>query len=331
MAAGMTATKPITPAITPSLELASTSSLSRAHDRRHERRLRHDVRLLQHERDEDEREQAQRVEANARSSAASTTRAAAIELDHRAPTAGGPVDHRSDQRGDEQERGEADARGTAAPAHRAALGSMLRNSESASATSIAASPPIIAAWVMASRRNLDVRLQRQRHCARGCVTRSSLRDAPAQGWSDPRSPLATRIRARDQAALELVAEAADRDDARRVGRVGLDLRPQALDVDVERLGVADVVAAPHPVDQRLARQHPTGVGEQQVEQLELLQRQRQRLAARRTTVCSSGSSDDVADADRRRAELAGRRRRATGAARRASGRPARGCRYGLVT
>ena len=67
----------------------------------------------------------------------------------------------------------------------------------------------------------------------------------------------------------------------RVGvrRVGLDLGPQPLDVDVERLGVADVVGAPHPVDQRLAGQHPAGVREQQVQQLELLERQR-RLARR---------------------------------------------------
>ena len=39
---------------------------------------------------------------------------------------------------------------------RAALGSIDRNSESARATSIAASPPIIAAWVMARRRNFDI-------------------------------------------------------------------------------------------------------------------------------------------------------------------------------
>src|SRR5215470_19885557 len=36
--------------------------------------------------------------------------------------------------------------------------------------------------------------------------------------------------------LELVAQASDGQDVRRVRRVGLDLRPQPLDVDVERLG-----------------------------------------------------------------------------------------------
>src|SRR5215211_4073567 len=39
---------------------------------------------------------------------------------------------------------------------RAALGVMLKNSESARATIIAASPPIIAAWVMLRRRNLVI-------------------------------------------------------------------------------------------------------------------------------------------------------------------------------
>ena len=36
---------------------------------------------------------------------------------------------------------------------------------------------------------------------------------------------------------------------RRARRVRLDLRPQPLDVHVEGLGVADVVRAPHPVDE----------------------------------------------------------------------------------
>ena len=97
-------------------------------------------------------------------------------------------------------------------------------------------------------------------------------------------------------AVELVAEAAEGDDPRRVGRVGLDLGPQALDVHVERLGVADVVAAPHPVDQRLARQHPPGVGQQQVQQLELLQRQGDVFAVDRDPVLV-GVEDDVADGE----------------------------------
>ena len=61
----------------------------------------------------------------------------------------------------------------------------------------------------------------------------------------------------------------------RVGAGGivLHLRAQALDVDVEGLGVADVVGAPHPVDQHVAGEHPAGVLEQQREQLELLERE----------------------------------------------------------
>ena len=72
-------------------------------------------------------------------------------------------------------------------------------------------------------------------------------------------------------------------------RVLLDLGSQPLDVDVEGLGVADVVRAPHPVDQRLAGQHPPGVGEQELEQLELLQRQATG-SPRTNTSWRSGSS-----------------------------------------
>ena len=43
--------------------------------------------------------------------------------------------------------------------------------------------------------------------------------------------------------------------------VGLDLGPQPLHVDVERLGVADVVGAPDPVDELAAGEHPAGVAQ----------------------------------------------------------------------
>ena len=52
-----------------------------------------------------------------------------------------------------------------------------------------------------------------------------------------------------------VADAADGHDPRRAGRVGFELRTQALDVHVERLRVAEVVRAPDAVDQHVARQH----------------------------------------------------------------------------
>mgnify|MGYP003693955329 CR=1 FL=1 len=87
--------------------------------------------------------------------------------------------------------------------------------------------------------------------------------------------------------------------------VGLDLGPQPLDVHVERLGVADVVAAPHPVDQRVARQHPTGVGQQQVQQLELLQRQRHVVAVGWSTRVLVGVEHDVADRRRSRGDSSG--------------------------
>src|SRR4051794_23274593 len=71
--------------------------------------------------------------------------------------------------------------------------------------------------------------------------------------------------------FELVAESANRRDARRLGRVVFDLGPESLDVYVERLGVAHVVRAPHAVDDDFTRQHATDVRHQQFEQLELFQ------------------------------------------------------------
>ncbi len=44
-------------------------------------------------------------------------------------------------------------------------------------------------------------------------------------------------------------------------------------MDVEGLGVAHVVGAPHPIDEGVASEHPTGVGQEQREQLELLEGQ----------------------------------------------------------
>jgi hypothetical protein len=49
-------------------------------------------------------------------------------------------------------------------------------------------------------------------------------------------------------------------------------------VNVERLGVADIVGAPHAIDERVPGEHATGVLQQQLEQLELLQRQRHGFA-----------------------------------------------------
>src|SRR5665811_2383129 len=75
-------------------------------------------------------------------------------------------------------------------------------------------------------------------------------------------------------SLELVPQTAHGDDEPRVRRVGLHLGAQSLDVNVQGLGVTDVVTAPHPIDQLCAGQHPAGVAQQHLEQLELLERQR---------------------------------------------------------
>ena len=96
----------------------------------------------------------------------------------------------------------------------------------------------------------------------------------------------------------------------RVGvrRVVLDLGPQALDVHVERLGVAEVVRAPDAVDEHVAGQHPAGVRQQQLEQLELLQRQRDELAADGHLV-ARGVEADVADLEHLGRCASARRRR----------------------
>ena len=60
----------------------------------------------------------------------------------------------------------------------------------------------------------------------------------------------TCCRAGPAQPLVPVADAAHGDDPRRGAGSVLDLRAQPLDVHVEGLGVADVVAAPDPVDQR---------------------------------------------------------------------------------
>ena len=55
---------------------------------------------------------------------------------------------------------------------------------------------------------------------------------------------------------------------------------------VEGLGVAVVVRSPDAVDQHVARQHPAGVGEEQLQELELLEREGNPFAAHRNLVAS---------------------------------------------
>ena len=52
--------------------------------------------------------------------------------------------------------------------------------------------------------------------------------------------------------------------------VRLDLRAQPFDVDVERLGVADIVAAPDAVDELHPGEHAAAVAGATAQQLELL-------------------------------------------------------------
>ena len=86
----------------------------------------------------------------------------------------------------------------------------------------------------------------------------------------------------------------------------------------------DVVGAPHPVDQGLAGEHPAGVGQQDLEQLELLERQLHRVAPDDDLV-ALGVEGHVADLEGVAAEGGGGgARRPGGAARPASGPPARG-------
>ena len=78
-----------------------------AHDRRHDGRLRDQVRLLQDERGEDQREQGEAVDRQ-RHPQRDHDPAQGDELDDEAAPTGGAVDRRPDQRPEHDERGEAD-------------------------------------------------------------------------------------------------------------------------------------------------------------------------------------------------------------------------------
>src|SRR5690606_5399620 len=69
--------------------------------------------------------------------------------------------------------------------------------------------------------------------------------------------------------LQLVAETPDSHDVPGVGRVRLDLRAQPPDVDVDQAAVAEVAVAPHPLEQRLAAEHPARARRQLDEEAEL--------------------------------------------------------------
>src|ERR1700722_7157616 len=68
---------------------------------------------------------------------------------------------------------------------------------------------------------------------------------------------------------QLVAHAPHREYVPRQGRVRLDFGPQASDVHVHQATVAEVVVAPHPVQQLLTAQYLVRTGGQLAEQPEL--------------------------------------------------------------
>src|SRR5215203_3379063 len=113
----------------------------------------------------------------------------------------------------------------------------------------------------------------RRLCESPWSTRTRARTPPSvlrprrAAWNRP-GGCSIRIR---RSALELVAQPADGDQIARVGGVRFDLCPEPLDVDVEGFGVADIVGAPHPVNQLAAGQHPACVAQQKLQELELLE------------------------------------------------------------
>src|SRR6266480_6979561 len=78
---------------------------------------------------------------------------------------------------------------------------------------------------------------------------------------------------------EAVADPVLGDDVLRRGRVLLDLAAQAPDVELEVLGVADVLRAPDPLEEPLVRDDLAGVIGQDEEEAPLGAGQLQRLAA----------------------------------------------------
>src|SRR6478735_9901559 len=78
--------------------------------------------------------------------------------------------------------------------------------------------------------------------------------------------------------LQLVPEPPNGGQVSRGGRIGLDFRAQPFDVNVQGLGIADVIRTPDAVDQLTPGEHPAGVANQVFQQVELLERQRRLLA-----------------------------------------------------
>ena len=169
-----------------------------------------------------------------------------------------------------------------APCPRASSGGTSKKSEPARAVATMASPAVderVGAGQPGERRWRRTRPAPTRRAAAGGP--AAARRAPYDSGHGPVPPgirQSARSHGADRGAgsrdLVLVAEAADGDDAGRVGRVVLDLGPQPLDVDVEGLGVARRSRGPRP-GRSACRGCSTrpALLEQQREQLELLERQ----------------------------------------------------------
>src|SRR5437016_3852648 len=135
---------------------------------------------------------------------------------------------------------------------------------------------------------------------------TSLRTSSSSSWNALRVSgmvASTSLGSAPPARLEAVSETADGRDERRIGGVFLDLGPEAVDVDVEGLGVADVVRPPDPVDQRVAGEDPTGIGQEKLQQLELLERQ-SHVARAHDHLVAAGVEPHLADLE----DLGGRDR-----------------------
>ena len=125
--------------------------------------------------------------------------------------------------------------------------------------------------------------------------RSPLRQVVArQGVGSGGAPGCCRMSG-DQA----VADAAGGDDQRRFVGLILDLHPQAADVGVDEARIAEVLVAPHPLEQLIARQHRAGVVGELAQQPELGLGQVELLAALERDALLAAQLDVAERTDRR--------------------------------
>src|SRR5690625_1089006 len=106
----------------------------------------------------------------------------------------------------------------------------------------------------------------------------------------------SRVTGSPRGVTRPVADPTHRHDDLGVLRILLDLRAQALDVDVDQTGVGGVPVAPHLLEQHLAAEHLPRLAGQGQQEVELQRRQRDRLLAAHHLV--AGAVDgEVADGE----------------------------------